>query len=126
MGVDGKSSLGTKGIRVEGGDLGWGVGGQRQQVVSASDRLGGDPGQWDAERIRGRLRAAEVHGEPEVVVLVGTLLLDPVRRGDVVRHPLALPLGVLRGHRGYLTGSGEVRSRRGVSARVYLRPTRDA
>jgi len=67
-------------------------------MVAAGDRLGGESGERDVQRVRGRFASAQVDEKVEIVVLVGLEVLPVERGGDVPGDELALPLRVLRGH----------------------------
>ncbi len=76
------------------------VAGHRREVVAAGHGAGRHAGQRNPERIGGGLGTAEVHHEPHVLVAVRpALTAQPERGGDVLRAHLAVPPGVLRGHR---------------------------
>jgi hypothetical protein len=102
------------------------VGGHGHEVVAAGDDLRGEARERDAERFGRRLHAAEVDDEAEVVVLVGPPSALSERSGDVAGGALALPLGVLRGHRRDLAGAGHVGYGRDVAARPHVRLARNS
>src|SRR3954447_23494184 len=101
------------------------VAGEREEVVTPSDRLRGEPGERDVQRVRRRLAAAEVDEEPQVVVLVRLEVASLERCRDVAGHEVALPLSVLRGHAGDRTGAREVRHAGAVPAGEHVRLPRD-
>ncbi len=100
------------------------VAGHRGEVVAAGDRARGHSGQGDAQRVGGGLDAAEVDDEAQVAVTVGAPLPQAQRRGDVVRHGLALPPGVLGGHRRVGTGLLQVGHRGRVPGGEQAGPAR--
>jgi len=89
---------------------------KREKVVAPGYYLRQNAGQRHLEGIGGSLEAREIHDESEIVMLVWSANTVTERRGDVVGRALALPLGVLSGHRGDLAWSGQIRHRGYVAA----------
>lgn len=77
-------------------------------------------GERDVPGVRGGLGPAEVDHEAQVVVCVGARGAPAAGRRHVVRRELALPLGVLGGHRRHRAGAGQIRYGRGVTAGEHL------
>jgi hypothetical protein len=71
-----------------------------EETEAAGERLGGEPGERDVQRARGRSASAQVDEKAEIVMLVGLEVLPIERGGDVPGDEPALPLRVLRGHSG--------------------------
>ena len=94
-------------------------------MEAAGERLGGEPGERDVQRVRGRFASAEVDEKAEIVMLVGLEVLPLERGGDVPGDELALPLRVLRGHSGHRTRSRDIGHRSAVSAGEHVRVARD-
>src|SRR5947199_3570207 len=80
---------------------------KREKVVAPGYCLRQNAGQRHLEGIGGSLEAREIDHESEIVMFVWSAYTATERRGDVVGHTLALPLGVLSGHRGDLAWSGQ-------------------
>src|SRR3954464_8247003 len=101
------------------------VAGEREQVVTPSDALGGQPRERDVQRVRRRLAPTEVDEEPEVVVLVRLEVPRLERGGEIAGRELALPLRVLCGHPGDRAGARDVRHGGAVPAGEHVRVVTD-